>query len=162
MNLLPTFMLVRRELLRFIRERSRMIGVIAAAMPNISRLLAMLEPMILPQAMPGALSNAASTLVTSSGIEVPKPTITKPTINGVTRAFSASCTAPRTSSSPPTTRATNPATAVKIMINIFETLFPRSAQFAGHWPVWREERLSIGRIYRSNRTNADVLIDNIN
>ena len=45
-------------------------------------MLARLEPMALPIEMPGLPWKAAITDTTSSGAEVPKPTITMPTISG--------------------------------------------------------------------------------
>jgi hypothetical protein len=71
-------------------------------------MFAMFEPTMLPIAMPGEPASEACTLVTSSGVEVPKPTSVRPISSGETPSRSAACTAPRTSSSPPTTSTTRP------------------------------------------------------
>ena len=89
------------------------IGATSAAAPSINRLLAILEPTMLPQAIAGDPMRAASILVTSSGMDVPRPTITTPMTSALTPAFSASATAPRTSNSPPKTSATRPKTVNK-------------------------------------------------
>ena len=47
-------------------------------------MLAMLLPTTLPMAMPGEPLSAASRLVISSGVEVPKPTRVKPISRGDT------------------------------------------------------------------------------
>ena len=71
-------------------------------------MLAMLEPTTLPTAIPGLPIRAAWMLVTSSGVEVPKPTSVSPITSGETPNRRAVPTAPRTSTSPPTSSSTNP------------------------------------------------------
>ena len=71
-------------------------------------MLQMLEPTMLPTATPGEPSSAACTLVTSSGVEVPKPTSVSPMISGETPSAPAVRTAPRTRSSPPITSPARP------------------------------------------------------
>ena len=71
-------------------------------------MLAMLEPTTLPTAIPAEPLRAAVRLVTSSGVEVPKPTRVSPINSGDTPSALADATAPRTSSSPPTTSNTKP------------------------------------------------------
>ncbi len=72
-------------------------------------MFAVLLPTTLPMAMPGEPAKAAWRLVTSSGIEVPKPTMVSPISSGETRSRVAKATAPRTSRSPPTTSSASPA-----------------------------------------------------
>ena len=76
-------------------------------------MLAMFEPTTLPSAMPGAPAKAALREVTSSGIEVPKPTIVSPISRGDSPIRAASATAPRTSRSPPAKRRASPATRAR-------------------------------------------------
>src|SRR5690606_7807316 len=88
---------------------STAIGRSSAAAPRISRMFAIFEPTMLPTAMPGEPTSAACTLVTSSGVEVPKPTSVSPIRSGDTPKHSAVRTAPRTRSSAPTTSSARPA-----------------------------------------------------
>jgi len=74
----------------------------------MSRMLAIFEPTTLPTAMPGEPESDACTLVTSSGVEVPKPTKVRPISSGETPSRSAICTAPRTSISPPAASSASP------------------------------------------------------
>ena len=70
--------------------------------------------------MPGEPLSPACTDVTSSGIEVPKPTSVRPMTSGETSSRPAACTAPRTSKSPPATSSRNPARSapqVSIMLS---------------------------------------------
>ena len=53
-------------------------GETRAVAPNTNAMLAMLEPIALPIARPGALSNAAMVDTNISGAEVPKATIVRP------------------------------------------------------------------------------------
>ena len=59
-------------------------------------------------AMPGDPAIAACTLVASSGVEVPKPTIVSPASRGEMPSRAAMPTAPRTNSSPPSASSTSP------------------------------------------------------
>ena len=68
----------------------------------------MFDPTMLPTAMPDAPASEACTLVTSSGVEVPKPTSVRPMSRGETPSRSAMRTAPRTKSSPPSSSSTRP------------------------------------------------------
>lgn len=70
-------------------------------------MLMMLLPTALPTALPGAPASAACALVTSSGIEVPKPINVKPITSGDIPNYCASATAPRTSNSTPRIRPIN-------------------------------------------------------
>ena len=73
---------------------------------------------MLPHARAGEPARTDSTLVTSSGIDVPKPTTTTPMTSGESRALPASPTAPRTSTSPPATRPTSPARMSSAAVSI--------------------------------------------
>ena len=53
-------------------------GHIIAAMPRINKVLEILEPIMLPKAMPVLPFTLAKALITNSGAEVPKATIVKP------------------------------------------------------------------------------------
>ena len=53
-------------------------GAITAHTPKINRVLEILEPIILPKAMPELPLTLAKVLMTNSGAEVPKATIVKP------------------------------------------------------------------------------------
>ena len=53
-------------------------GETRAVAPNTKAMLAMLEPIALPMARPGALSSAAMVDTSISGAEVPKATIVRP------------------------------------------------------------------------------------
>ena len=83
-------------------------GAISAAIPRIRRIFAILEPTMFPIAIPGEPSIEASMLVTSSGIEVPKPTSVMPISSGDMPSRSAVAAAPRTSISPPAISSTRP------------------------------------------------------
>ena len=87
-------------------------GLISAAAPTISIIFAMLLPITLPTAMPGEPASAASTLTTSSGADVPKPTMVSPTINGEIPIRRAIPTAPRTRPSPPARSKNRPARVI--------------------------------------------------
>jgi hypothetical protein len=62
------------------------IGASNALSPRISRMLAVFEPTTLPAAIAGLPLRAAETEVVNSGMEVPKPTTTKPIRSGDTLA----------------------------------------------------------------------------
>jgi hypothetical protein len=57
-------------------------GYKVAASPPMRRIFAIFEPTILPYAIPGALVRIACIEVTSSGVEVPKPTSVRPITSG--------------------------------------------------------------------------------
>ena len=84
-------------------------GAIRAPTPRISQLLATVLPTTLPSAMPGEPISAASTLATSSGVEVPKPTSVSQIISSDTPMRRATATAPRTRKSPPAASRAKPA-----------------------------------------------------
>lgn len=92
-------------------------GKTSAAAPRISIMFARLLPITLPTAMPGTPVNAALRLTSSSGRDVPKPTMVRPITIGETSKRQAGATAPRTTISPPATRSTNPATREKSIMN---------------------------------------------
>ena len=71
-------------------------------------MFAMLLPTILPTESPEAPFNAAPTLTTSSGAEVPKATTVKPITRGETFNLSARATEPLTRNSAPPNRRINP------------------------------------------------------
>ena len=72
-------------------------------------MFAVLLPTMLPTASPGYPDITDWTLTSSSGSEVPKLMIVRPTSTGVTRNRCAAATAPRTTRSPPSTNMTKPA-----------------------------------------------------
>lgn len=76
-------------------------------------MLAVLLPMTLPTAIPGDPASADWMLVTSSGVEVPNPTVVNPITKGETASRCAAATAPPTSISTPKRRQANP-TRIKI------------------------------------------------
>ena len=77
------------------------IGKISAQTPMIKRILAVFEPTTLPSAISDEPARAARTETRSSGIEVPKPTMTNETINVGIASRDARATAPRKSHSAP-------------------------------------------------------------
>ena len=88
----------------------------------------MFDPTMLPTAMPGEPASEACTLVTSSGVEVPKPTSVSPISSGETPIRSAICTAPRTSPSPPRASRTSPP-----MINPAVSMRPARSDARRRW-----------------------------
>ncbi len=101
------------------------IGMISAASPRISPILAILEPITLPNASPGAPSIAARTETRSSGKDVPNPTIVSEMRNAERPRRAASPTAPLTSQSPPKKRPTSPASTRKYSTFAPKACFPR-------------------------------------
>jgi len=83
-------------------------GATSAEMPRMSPTLAMLLPTTLPIAMSVVPRTAADRLTASSGVEVPKPTITRPTTKGLIPKRTARPDAPRTNRSAPSPRTTRP------------------------------------------------------
>jgi hypothetical protein len=75
----------------------------------ISSTLAILEPTTLPMEISGEPANAACNETRSSGVDVPNPTITMPTIILDIRRRPAMATLPRTSPSPPANSRIKPA-----------------------------------------------------
>ena len=71
----------------------------------------MLEPTTFPTARSGLPSCTAWRVTASSGADVAKATTVRPTTSGDMPIAAASPLAPRTRSSPPATRVTNPATS---------------------------------------------------
>jgi len=82
-------------------------------MPRMNSTLAILEPTMLPIASCGTPARTASIAATSSGADVPKPTMVMPMTSGGTPITRARRTPPRTSSSPPAISKTNPVMSVK-------------------------------------------------
>ena len=75
----------------------------ATVNPNTNPMLAILEPIIFPTAIPDLPSKVAFKLTINSGAEVPKETIVIPISNGDTLNLFAKPTALLTRRSPPTT-----------------------------------------------------------
>ena len=103
-----TIMMVNRmdEIIIIIMSRMMSLGfadkvATKAVTPMTSRMLAMLEPMTLPSAMPAEPFRLAFTDMTSSGSDVPNATIVKPTTSGETPSFVAIYTAASIVQSPP-------------------------------------------------------------
>ena len=86
-------------------------GPMRAAIPRTSRTLAMFEPTTLPTARSGLPSCTAWKVTASSGADVAKATTVRPTTRGDIPTAAAIPLAPRTRSSPPATRVTNPASS---------------------------------------------------
>ena len=96
-------------------------GISSAVMPRMKRTLNMLEPITLPMDISALPCMAPVRLTTSSGQDVPKPTIVRPMTNSLTPAFLAIAEAPSTSQSAPRTMSPRPTSSK--MIVIADTLF---------------------------------------
>ena len=83
-------------------------GAMSAAMPRMSPMLAMFEPITFPKLRPVFSLRAAMMFSASSGALVPKATIVSPTISRGTPSRRASAPAPRTSVSPPAMSSATP------------------------------------------------------
>ena len=86
------------------------IGCINPVTPNTARILNILEPITLPIAIPLSPLRAATTLVASSGNDVPPATIVKPIIASDTPNDEATLTAPLTKRLLPKIRHDKPTT----------------------------------------------------
>lgn len=86
-----------------------------AARPSISPILAIFEPIILPIAMDVLPLNAATTEIKSSGAEVPKATIVRPTTSFETPCLNANEDDPDTSQLPPIYKS-EPPTRINTMV----------------------------------------------
>ena len=91
-------------------------GSITAVIPRMKRALNMFEPITLPIAISALPCMAPVRLTTSSGQDVPKPTIVRPMTNSLTPAFLAIAEAPSTSQSAPRTMSPRPASSRIIVI----------------------------------------------
>ena len=94
-------------------------GQMRAVTPSISMTLKMLDPMMLPMAMSALPWNAPVQLTTSSGIDVPMPTIVSPMTNSLTPAFFAMLDEPSTSQLAPRRMSISPPIRIRICSNIF-------------------------------------------
>ena len=103
-----------RCLLDFVTE----IGIISAVRPSMSRVLKMLDPRTLPMEMSELLAIAPVTLTTSSGQEVPNPTMVKPITNSLILSFLAMAEAPSTRKSAPKTIVSRPAASHNKSVSI--------------------------------------------
>ena len=91
-------------------------GRSSAVSPRMNRTLNMLEPRTFPTAISAFPANAPVRLTTSSGHEVPKPTMVRPMTNSLTPAFLAMEEAPSTSQSAPRTMSPRPTSSNTIVI----------------------------------------------
>ena len=94
------------------------IGLISAVKPSMKSVLNMLEPTMLPIAMSALPFKAPVRLTTSSGVDVPMPTIVKPITNSLNPAFLAIVDEPSTSQSAPSTTSASPASRIRISVTI--------------------------------------------
>ena len=92
-------------------------GTMSDVSPRINKVLNMLEPITLPTAISALPWKAPVKLTTSSGQDVPKPTIVRPITNSLTPAFRAIPEAPSTSQSAPRTISPRPTSSNIIVIN---------------------------------------------
>jgi hypothetical protein len=92
-------------------------GRIKIVRPRTKAMLAMLEPITFPMAIPVLPFKAAFKLTKSSGAEVPKETTVIPIRNGETLSFAARAAELLTRKSPPTSRKTIPIRRNIITIN---------------------------------------------
>jgi len=82
--------------------------VTVAQTPRTRRILAMLEPITLPSAMPGAPFKFADMVTSNSGADVPNDTIVRPITVGDMPNMLARPTAPRIRISPAAANKANP------------------------------------------------------
>ena len=101
---------------RFLLSAVMDTGQSRAVSPRMNRTLKMFEPRTLPTATSAFPSKAPVRLTTSSGHEVPKPTMVRPITNSLTPAFLASVDAPSTSQSAPRTISPRPTSSQIIVI----------------------------------------------
>jgi len=94
------------------------IGETSAVAPNTNAILAILEPMALPMARPGAPSNAAIVETNISGAEVPKATMVRPISIGDIPKWPAVAEAPSTKRSALQMSKPKPTRTAAIAINI--------------------------------------------
>ena len=91
-------------------------GEIRVVIPNTRAMLAMLEPITLPNAKSSEPLSVACKLTNSSGAEVAKETTVIPIINFDKFSLNDKPTEDRTKNSPPTTSNKNPRMINKILI----------------------------------------------
>ena len=91
-------------------------GRSSAVRPRMNRTLKMFEPSTLPTATSALPSHAPVRLTTSSGHDVPKPTMVRPITNSLTPSFLAMEEAPSTSQSAPRTMSPKPTSSQIIVI----------------------------------------------